>query len=87
MGCEWHACMQAMERRRLKRMRGGDDSDGGSDDDNAEAPAGGFAKRRFQAARAEADPGGKAAARCATLPVAMLLAPLACDRGRKMSCA
>ena len=37
----------------------GDDSDG-SDEDDVEAPAGGFAKRRFLAALAEADPEGKA---------------------------
>lgn len=65
----WHARMQALERRRLKRMRG-DDSDGS--DDEVEAPAGGFAKRRFQAQRAEADPEGKST-RCSPLR-----APLGC---------
>ncbi len=57
------ACFQALERRRLKRMRGADDSDA-SDDDAAEAPAGGFAKRRFLAARAEAEPDGRARRCC-----------------------
>ncbi len=66
MACKLRECVQALERRRLKRMRGADGSDGS--DDDAEAPAGGFAKRRFQAARAEADPEGKVTP-CASLPV------------------
>ena len=59
--CKRHARMQALERRRLKRMRGADESEGS--DDDLEAPGGGFAKRRFQAAQAEAESDGKAA-RC-----------------------
>lgn len=45
---------QALERQRLKRMRGagGDDDEFGSDDDDATAPLGGFALRRHKAARA-----------------------------------
>ena len=45
---------QALERQRLKRMRGAADSGGesGSDKDDGTAPAGGYARRRHRAARA-----------------------------------
>lgn len=42
---------QILERQRLKRMRGGDSDD--ATDDGLGAPAGGFAARRYKAARAE----------------------------------
>jgi hypothetical protein len=46
--CAWR---QALERQRLKRMRGAGGDDSGSDLDDAAAPLGGYALRRHKAAR------------------------------------